>query len=260
MIIVIIYRYMDDQCIKSRKTLRKERQKARHDKLHKIKYGYLINKMPEILRETNIQAWNNYTRVKLYDSYKDTLSIEWFDDIDLMVFEHYVLGNNMKYPEKLKTLQWTFRNNEWCNIKNTNMYSMELCDKTYDTYELPALPNTIENLYIYSVILHPIKVLPSNLTRLEIEYSCLKYLPKLPNTLEILRCSNNELIELPELPDKLTRLWCHLNNLTYLPELPKTLECLVCGPTIRKMPNSIVNLKGNNIKNRIELEKIFTPL
>ena len=247
---------MDDQCIKSRKTLRKERQKARHDKLHKIKYGYVINKMHPELREKNIRMWNDNGIVE-YDSYDEAVHYKNFDSINFISFQHYVLGMNMKYPSDLRSLSWSFQGNRWYDIGQNEVKKMELCDATNDTYELPILPNTVIRLYIHSIILKPIKILPNTLTILEISYSNLTSLPELPETLIELSCISSELVELPKLPDKLKRLTCFWNNITYLPELPNTLECLICGSTIRKMPNSIVNLKGNNIKNRIELEKIF---
>ncbi len=224
----------------------------------KEKYGYILNKMPTTLLEKNIKMRGD-KHILEYISYEEAIHDEYFDSIDYICFQHYVLGMNMKYPSKLESLLWSYINNRWYSLHTNDkiINEMKLCDETKDTYELPVLPNTITRLYIYSIILKPIKALPNMLVRLEIDNSKLKYLPELPETLKYLDCKCNELVELPKLPSKLHHLICDWNNLTYLPEIPKSLLCLSCGPDIKKMPDSIVNFRGNNITTNYELVSYF---
>lgn len=238
---------------------RKERKKM---KKHRDKYGYLLNEMHEDLREKNIRMWVSDDglllsyRMKEYCSYEDATYCKYFDDIDYISFQHYVLGKDMTYPPKLGGLHWTFRGQAWIDggIKHT----IEVCEATDDIYELPILPDTITRLYIDCINLKPIKTLPNILTTLEIEQTNLKYLPDLPETLKYLICALNNLVELPKLPNKLEELNCYSNNLTYLPELPKSISRVICsGNLIKKMPDSIVNMERQSYIDKSKLNDCF---
>lgn len=238
---------------------RKERKKMEK---HRDKYGYLLNEMHEDVREKNIRIWTNSSILRFgnymgeYCSYEDVTYDKHFDEVDYISFQHYVLGKDMTYPPKLGGLHWSFGGHMW--IEGGIKHTMEVCEATNDTYELPVLPDTISRLYIDCINLKPIKILPNTLTRLEIEQTNLKYLPDLPETLIHLSCILNELVELPKLPNKLEQLNCYNNNLTYLPELPKSIIKIYCGGNlIKKMPDSIVNMERKKDMDREILHNCF---
>jgi len=51
-----------------------------------------------------------------YISYEEAIHDEYFDSIDYICFQHYVLGMNMKYPSKLESLLWSYINNRWYSL------------------------------------------------------------------------------------------------------------------------------------------------
>jgi uncharacterized repeat protein (TIGR01451 family) len=103
--------------------------------------------------------------------------------------------------------------------------------------ELPALPPTLENLWVPGNALVSLPELPVTLKGLNCDVNLLTHLPRLPGHLEYLACAYNRLTELPELPSSLYGLDCQGNQLVYLPELPDSLRGLKCSENkLRSLP------------------------
>jgi len=95
---------------------------------------------------------------------------------------------------------------------------------------LPALPDTLENLYCERNFLYQLPIrLPKHLKRLYCQSNVLVELPPLPEGLSALVCHTNKLRELPKLPSGLYSLHCSGNRICELPkELPVSLRELSC--------------------------------
>lgn len=91
---------------------------------------------------------------------------------------------------------------------------------------LPALPATLEKLFVECNNLAALPTLPATLKVLRVDENELTALPELPATLEILDAGLNRLTALPRLPATLNMLLVNWNRLNTLPELPATLISL----------------------------------
>jgi Leucine-rich repeat (LRR) protein len=120
--------------------------------------------------------------------------------------------------------------------------------------ELPALPESLTELYCRGNQLTSLPALPASLIWLSCGYNQLKSLPELPASLTELNCYNNQLTSLPALPESLTKLNCSFNQLMSLPALPASLTLLDCYDnqltSLPALPASLIGILygGNEVE------------
>jgi uncharacterized repeat protein (TIGR01451 family) len=123
------------------------------------------------------------------------------------------------------------------------------CVNGYATV-LPALPNSVTYIDIYSGSFANIISLPNSLKEFNCEINQLTSLPPLPASLITLTCRTNSLTSLPALPASLTFLNCEYNQITTLPTLPGSLINLICPynslTSLPVLPNSIIYIDCYN--------------
>jgi len=122
---------------------------------------------------------------------------------------------------------------------------------------LPALPNSLQNLYCDNNHLTSLpEILPSDLYALSCSHNQISSLPQINelDDLIYLECSDNLLTHLPALPNNvlgLLTLICSNNPFTQpLPELPRNLGQLICiNNNLNTLPRLTIPLKILNCKN-----------
>lgn len=111
---------------------------------------------------------------------------------------------------------------------------------------IPALPNSLDSLYLTGLDVATLPALPTSLTYLSLNNNKLTGLSALPNTLLYLNCNTNKLTNLPALPNSLTTIECYNNQLATLPSLPNSLTAIYCHAnqltTLPNLPSSLTTL------------------
>lgn len=108
---------------------------------------------------------------------------------------------------------------------------------------MPALPPSLEGLFVSQNKLTSLPALPSSLKAAVISNNQLTGLPELPSALCLLDVSRNQLTSLPKLPPSLQLLVATSNQLTTLPTLPNSLQKLdVSNNQLTSLPESIYPL------------------
>ncbi len=145
--------------------------------------------------------------------------------------------------------------------------NLQLLDCSYDSINvIPALPNLLATLVLYSNQLTSLPALPNSLTFLDCQWNQLVSLPALPNSLINLYCTLNQLSSLPALPNSLQNLNCEHNQITSLPALPNSLTTLHCQynqlNSLPALPSSLTSLdcEFNQLSNLPTLPNSLTDL
>lgn len=139
-------------------------------------------------------------------------------------------------------------------LPNTLPQSLKILSITIKLYQIPKLPNSLEELHIYGDGILNIPKLPDSIRVLNIQFGILNELYELPPRLETLICNHSNLRKLPALPKTLKVLNVEHNNIHEIPELPETLEKLLVGDNslehLPHLPNNIITIDigDNNLK------------